>query len=105
MLTALLLCVSFALCASAETSKYGGVAADETVYAEGKDIIIGEITDLCDGYTCTVVEGLGENEETEPLSITDKTKTKTFINHITDKDGKIIRKGVYKFGTLDASQK
>lgn len=90
MLTALLLCVSFALCASAEASKYGGVAADETVYAEGKDIIIGEITDLCDGYTCTVVEGLGENEETEPLSITDKTKTKTFINHITDKDGKIV---------------
>ena len=72
MLTALLLCVSFALCTSAEASKYGGVAADETVYAEGKDII------------------LGENEETEPLSITDKTKTKTFINHITDKDGKII---------------
>ncbi len=62
MLTALLLFVSFALCASAEASKYGGVAADETVYAEGKDIIIGEITDLCDGYTCTVVEGLGENE-------------------------------------------
>lgn len=76
MLTALLLFVSFALCASAEASKYGGVAADETVYAEGKDIIIGEITDLCDGYTCTVVEGRGENEETEPLSITDKTKTK-----------------------------
>lgn len=90
MLTALLLFVSFAMCASAEASKYGGVAADETVYAEGKDIIIGEIMDLCDGYTCTVVEGRGENEEAEPLSITDKTKTKTFINNISDKNGKFI---------------
>ena len=90
MLLALLLCASFALCASAETSKYGGVAADETVYAEGKDIIIGEVMDLCDGYTCAVIESRGENGEAEPLSITDKTKTKTFINHITDKDGKIV---------------
>ena len=40
MLTALLLFVSFAMCASAEASKYGGVAGVETVYAEVKDIII-----------------------------------------------------------------
>ncbi len=76
MLLALLLCASFALCASAETSKYGGVAVDETVYAEGKDIVIGEVMDLCDGYTCAVIESRGENGEAEPLSITDKTKTK-----------------------------
>ena len=36
MLTALLLFVSFALCASAEASKYGGVAADETVMPKEK---------------------------------------------------------------------
>ena len=82
MLLALLLCASFALCASAETSKYGGVAADETVYAE--------VMDLCDGYTCAVIESRGENGEAEPLSITDKTKTKTFINNISDKNGKFI---------------
>ena len=90
VLMALLLCASFALCASAETSKYGGVAADETVYAEGKDIIIGEVMDLCEGYTCAVIEGRGENGKAEPLSITDKTKTKTFINNISDKNGKFI---------------
>lgn len=90
MLLALLLCASFALCASAETSKYGGVAVDETVYAEGKDIVIGEVMDLCDGYTCAVIESRGENGEAEPLSITDKTKTKTFINNISDKNGKFI---------------
>lgn len=101
MLMALLLCASFALCASAETSKYGGVAADETVYAEGKDIIIGETMDLCDGYTCAVIESRGENEEAEPLSITDKSKTKTFINNIRDKNGtllcvlQVVVKGMY----------
>ncbi len=49
MLLALLLCASFALCASAETSKYGGVAVDETVYAEGKDIVIGEVMEFSEG--------------------------------------------------------
>ena len=101
MLMTLLLCASFALCASAETSKYGGVAADETVYAEGKDIVIGEVMDLCDGYTCAVIESRGENGEAEPLSITDKTKTKTFINNIRDKNGtfictlQVVVKGMY----------
>ena len=89
-LTALLLCASFALCASAETSKYGGVAADEIVYAEGKDIIIGETMDLCAGYTCTVIESRGENEKAEPLSITDKSKSKTFVNDVYDKDGTLL---------------
>ena len=46
--------------------------------------------DWCDGYTCAVIESRGENGEAEPLSITDKTKTKTFINNISDKNGKFI---------------
>lgn len=89
MLMAVLLCAAFVLCASAETSKYGGVA-DQTVYAYGKDIVIGETGELCDGYTYVVIEGRGEIEEAVPLSVTDKTKTKMFVNNIYDKNGTFI---------------
>lgn len=89
LLMAVLLCAAFVLCASAETSKYGGVA-DQTVIVYGKDIVIGETGELCDGYTYVVIEGRGEIEEAVPLSVTDQTKTKTFIYNLYDKNERFI---------------
>ncbi len=89
MLMAVLMCAAFVLCASAETSRYGGVE-DQTVVVYGKDIVIGETGELCDGYTYVVIEGRGEIEEAVPLSVTDKTKNKTFIYNLYDKNERFI---------------
>lgn len=91
MLMAVLMCAAFCFCASAETSRYGGVA-DQAVYAYGGviEVDIGETGELADGYTYLVYEGHGENEKALPLSVVDKSKTKTFVNKIYDKNGVLI---------------
>lgn len=101
MLMALMLCAAFVFCTSAQAFAFDS-GEDRTVVVTGKTIEIGETRDLGDEYTCTTFVSPGDEEsEIGPLALTDRSKTKTFINLIHNKNGayictlQVVVKGMY----------